>query len=422
MRKLLNLYAASVLFVNAGNAFAFLFQIVLARSLTLDEMGAFNALFSLINTSLAPASVVLFILVRLVSMAELQSPGAVKAVMQKSVARAALVAAGVLAAGFVLAGPLASLLRIDSVFSVWLAFVALALGQFYFITVAWQQGLRRHISAGLTMGGLSVLRVLVALAVILVAPLSLSGALISTGLPFLLLFIVGAACLTDIWRAPAAPPRAEMRRDAWRFAFNASVTTLIMFALWNLDVVLVRIHFSAEQSGLYALAAVLGRAPMLIGGALVNVFFPEAVREFLEREEGRPPAAETGQISHLRLSLVAASALGLGAALGIAVLAHPVLLFLAGETYVAAAPILRVVAVAMAALAPVQIVVTYMLAHHRYEALAPLVVAIATFWALASFVAATPLQVAICLASVIAGLLAVCLLLLWRVVRAPARA
>ena len=55
MRQLFALYFLPTIIINLGYVFAFLFQFVLAHALTVDEVGAFSALFSLVNIFMASA-------------------------------------------------------------------------------------------------------------------------------------------------------------------------------------------------------------------------------------------------------------------------------------------------------------------------------------------------------------------------------
>ena len=53
MRELAVLYLLPTIIINLGNVFTLLFQFVLARAITVGEVGAFNALFSLVNIAKA---------------------------------------------------------------------------------------------------------------------------------------------------------------------------------------------------------------------------------------------------------------------------------------------------------------------------------------------------------------------------------
>jgi O-antigen/teichoic acid export membrane protein len=183
---------------------------------------------------------------------------------------------------------------------------------------------------------------------------------------------------------------------------------LFLFAFWNIDVVLVRFLLTSEDSGLYAMAAVLGRIPFLAGTAVVNVLFPETVRREL-------PATDTNALAIRPLAngLAVAAAFGFAAAVALALLAEPVLIIFAGPAYAPAAGLLRTIAFAMAVLALVQIVVTFMLARNQFLVLLPLAIALGAFVALSLAFATGPLWIAVCLGTIIVVLLAACVGLLF---------
>jgi hypothetical protein len=81
--------------------------------------------------------------------------------------------------------------------------------------------------------------------------------------------------------------------------------------------------------------------------------------------------------------------------------------------------LLGVIAFAMATLALVQIVVTFMLARNQFMVLLPVAIALGTFVALSLTFATGPLWIACCLGTIIVVLLAVCLGLL--LLAAPSR-
>jgi O-antigen/teichoic acid export membrane protein len=103
----------------------------------------------------------------------------------------------------------------------------------------------------------------------------------------------------------------------------------------------------------------------------------------------------------------------LAAAVVLALLAEPVLTIFAGPAYAPAAALLRTIASAMAVLALVQIVVTFMLAHNQFLVLLPVAFALGAFAALSLAFATGPLWIAVCLGTIIVVLLVACLGLLF---------
>src|SRR5262249_28381282 len=154
----------------------------------------------------------------------------------------------------------------------------------------------------------------------------------------------------NVCSVPRSTPSPALTRGLVRFVAVGAPATLFLFALWNIDVVLVRALFPAKDSGLYAMAAVLGRIPFLSATAVVNVLFPETVRAGL-------PGGGTERLAMrpLAYGMAVAAALGLAAAFTLALLAKPALTIFAGPAYAPAAVLLRIIAFDMAVLALVQI-------------------------------------------------------------------
>ena len=107
--------------------------------------------------------------------------------------------------------------------------------------------------------------------------------------------------------------------------------------------------------------------------------------------------------------MAVAAALGFTAAVALALLAEPVLTIFAGSAYAPAAPLLRIIAFAMAVLAVVQIVVTYMLARDQLLVLLPVAIALGSFAFLSLSIATGPLWIAVCLGTTVVVLLVACL-------------
>ena len=408
MRQLFAVYFLPTIIINLGYVFAFLFQFVLAHALTISEVGAFNALFSFVNILMAPTSIMAFALSRTVARVSANAPGELRVVVERSAMIGIASAFAIVGFGSAVARPLGGLLRVEDAATVVLALTLLAGTLLHLVAVGWLQGVMRYMAAAVMLAGVPTLRFLFGVLLLMVFGGGVDAALIAAAAPGIVLFAAGLLAMRNVCTAPRASPAPEAWRGLMRFVTVGAPTTFFLFAFWNIDIVLVRALFSPGDSGLYAMAAVLGRIPFLSATAVVNVLFPETVRADLsgvdtDRHAMRP----------LAYGLAVAAALGLVAAIALAVVAEPVLTIFAGPAYAPAAALLRIVAFAMAALALVQIVVTYMLARDQFLVLLPVAIALATFAALALTFATGPLWVAVCLGTTIIVLLAACLGLLF---------
>jgi O-antigen/teichoic acid export membrane protein len=405
MRKLLALYLWPVILINIGNAFAYLFQLMLARSLTIADFGAFNALFSLVNIIAATASIVPFAISRGMI---LTPSGGARTIVERTTAGGLVIAVATIAIGLPLVGPLGAALKIEQSRTALLAIVLLATTFFCPIAVGWLQGSGRYAAAAAALAGLPTLRLAFGLWLVMALAGGIDAALIAAILPGPIIFVAGLAAMHAAFRVPRMRLAPAFWPDLGRFAVSASTSALLLLGFWNLDMVLVRALFPIDQSGLYAIAAVLARIPLLLSLALVNVLFPEATRAGLAGDD-----AERAGRRVLLVTLGLAAVFGFAAVTVMSLAAEPLLVMLAGPQAAPAAPLFRVLCVAMATLALVQIIATYLMARNRHGVLVLLAAGIIGFIALAAAFAATPLSVGCYLAMVLVIVLAASLALAW---------
>jgi O-antigen/teichoic acid export membrane protein len=409
MSRLFALYFLPTIIVNLGYVFAFLFQVVLAHALTIGEVGAFNASFSLVNILAAPASIMAFALSRSLARVLANGPGAVRIVVERSAMIGLAIAIATVAIGSAVAGLLGNLLRVEDTATVVLALMLLAATLLHLLAVGWLQGVMRYMAAAVMLAGMPALRFLFGVLLLILVGGGVDAALVAAAAPGIVLFAAGLLAMRNVCTAPRATPAPAAWRGLTRFVVVGAPAALFLFAFWNVDIVLVRALFSDGNSGLYAMAAVLGRIPFLSATGVVNVLFPETVRAGLSSAD-----ADRVVMRPLAYGLAVAAALGLTAAVALAVLAEPVLTIFAGPAYAPAAVLLRVIAFAMAVLALVQIVVTFMLARDQFLVLLPVAIALGTFTALSLTFATGPMWIAVCLGTTVVVLLAACFgLLFW---------
>ena len=405
MRTLLALYLWPTILINLGNAFAYLFQLMLARSLTIADFGAFNALFSLVNIMAATASIVPFAIARGMI---LTPGGGARSIIEQTSTGGLLIAAVTATVGFPLVGPLCAALKIEQSRTALLAIALLATTFLCPIAVGWLQGTGRYLAAAVALAGLPALRLAFGAWLVLGLAGGIDAALIAAMLPGPLVFVAGLVAM----RAAFCLPRTRLPPSFWpdfgRFTLSASTSAVLLLGFWSLDMVLVRAWFPIDQSGLYAVAAVLARIPLLISIALVIVLFPEATRAGLS---GDNPERAGRRV--LLLNLALATSFGLAAVTVLSLAAEPLLVMLAGPDAAQAAPLLRVLCFAMATLALVQIIATYLMARNRHGVLLLLAAGIIGFVALSKSLAPTPLSVACWLATILTIELAASLTLVW---------
>jgi O-antigen/teichoic acid export membrane protein len=306
--------------------------------------------------------------------------------------------------GNAVARPLGRILGVEDIATIVLALILLAGTLLHLVAVGWLQGVMRYVAAAIMLAGIPVLRFLFGAFLLIVVGGGADAALMAAAAPGFVLFAGGILAMRNVFRVPRSAPAPAIWFGLAHFVAVGAPATFFLFAFWNIDVALVRALFSPADSGLYAMAAVLARIPFLSATAVANVLFPETIRADLS-------GVSTGRQSMrpLAYGLVIAAVLGMAGAVVLALLAEPVLVIFAGPAYAPAAALLRVVSFAMAALALVQILVTYMLARNQFLVLLPVAIALGVFATLSLSFATGPLWIACCLGITIVVLLAVCL-------------
>ncbi|WP_133241124.1 lipopolysaccharide biosynthesis protein [Nocardioides gansuensis] len=132
-----------------------------------------------------------------------------------------------------------------------------------------------------------------------------------------------------------------------------------VFAFWvliSIDVAFARAFFDPEDAGIYAAAAVLGKAVLLLPAVLIQVVFPHLTEQFTH---GRRVVRVVGRALALTLCLT------VGATLALFLLGGPLITHLYSERYQAAAPICWMVGAAMIPFAVVNLLLYHFLARRQ---------------------------------------------------------
>ncbi len=270
------LKSGTVLFLASlsGGVFNFLFQAFMGRTLSVEDFGSMNALFSVILITGVPAAVMVTALSRDVS--SLNSGGRLAEagrVYSGSLLRMALYGGAVLCMSAAFRKPIALGLGLGRE---WVPVMAGAGLLFAFILSAnlgLLQGLRRYRYFGAGIGLLSPLKLLFGGA-LAAAGFGIGGAIAGFSAAVLAVLVLTTLAVLrhfspagGIGRQAAARRGPSLRRLACAFAF-AFVT--------NIDMIMVKLYFPAREAGLYAAASVLGKAVLYASSFSTQAFFSGA--------------------------------------------------------------------------------------------------------------------------------------------------
>jgi O-antigen/teichoic acid export membrane protein len=200
------------------------------------------------------------------------------------------------------------------------------------------QGQRRFGWFGGMRLGYAIGRFSVGLLLISALGLGLNGAIGAMPLGGMVSLLVGLLCLGGlVWRGGTAVPQ-KYRWSASTLTLNALAAYAAYMALLSLDLVWVNRTLAADEAALYATAVLLRRVLLLLPGAVIVIMFPRAVARVVAGESPDRLLLQTAAV-------VSMPTVGLTAVL--ALFGVPLIGWTLGPAYVAAAPLLGLMGVAM---------------------------------------------------------------------------
>jgi len=361
--------------VALANILAYLFYMLIGRLGGVVTYGVVASLLSAVLVLSAPAIVVQLIVARLAAdLAARRDLAALRKLSDIATLWTSGVATVLVAIALIARNAVAAFFNLTD--STPIVICALS---FAFLTVVFAQrgifqGSQRFgdLSASVTIDGATKVVVGVPLVTVLGASGALIGVLASQILAFAYSMIAFRARFGTV-RAPLALDRRLIRRVVSHVGLGQLTFTVLMFY----DVPLIKHAFDARSAGLYASAALVGRALLAATSFVPTLVMPKATSRVAA---GRSPLPLLG-------AAVAIAALAVAVAL-LAGLVVPRLLvtLLAGRAFGDAAPLVLPYLVASSALSLAIVVGSYKMGLHRYDFVVPaLVVAIIEIIAFASW-------------------------------------
>lgn len=348
-----------ILFVGTmvGNICNYLFQFFMSRHLSIADFGAMNSLLSLMVITAVPAISILLVSTKHISNFKANEEHEKIRLFRKKVFKKLISYGTAIVVLMLLASPwVADFLKINSCIPVIIVFLLIFFSFLIPINLGIVQGLQRFLPLGIWGSLAGVFKLF--FGIILVAlGFRLNGAMMAILLSSLALFIMPFHYLRNL-------PRGDSQLDDLGIGFRKILTyslpvvlsSLGIMALTNIDLILVKHYFSAEQAGIYASVAVLGRTVFYFPGVIVMAMFPIVSESYSLKKNP----------SHLLKKAIGITILLAGSGL-IVLLGVPDLMlsFLFGKTYSGGASFLRIFSVAMFFMAVNNILANFHLAIER---------------------------------------------------------
>lgn len=258
----------------SGGAFNFLFQVFMGRTLSVEDFGSMNALFSVILMAGIPAAAMVTALSKRVSSLNAGGrPVEAGRLYRASFIRMAVYGGVVLCVSALLRSPLT---RAFGLGSEWVPVIAGAGLLFAFILAAnlgVLQGLRRYRFFGAGIGLLSPLKLLFGGA-LAAAGFGIGGAVAGFSCAVMAIFFITTVPVLRLLSS-----RSGIGRKGRWFSVHQLAYAAAFAFITNIDLVMVKLYFPAREAGLYAAASVLGKTVLYASSFSTGSFFGSGLRQ-----------------------------------------------------------------------------------------------------------------------------------------------
>ncbi len=221
-------------------------------------------------------------------------------------------------------------------------------------------GFLQYINAAIKRASLAFFKFLAGVIIVGLLGFSYNGALSAILLANIIVIIWSYFAVRKYVKIPTLT-RGGPKVNLWsEFSGYVVPIGLSMFAfnfVANFDIVLVKNLLSGQEAGLYSVVSLLGKIAIFVPGVLIQVLFPQVSQDMQDGQS----SVKTGLVV-MGLTLTIA----FGYVFVISLFPEFVIRLLFGAKYVAGAPVLRVIGIAMALFSVVNVMFNFMLAKEIY--------------------------------------------------------
>jgi len=182
------------------------------------------------------------------------------------------------------------------------------------------------------------------LAIVFVAfGLGIGGALVAIPVSMAAAFFVGFIPLKDIIKVKKVPFKLE--KHVLRYSISALIIFTFFVGLYSIDIILARHFFSPLMAGLYSSVSVIGKVLLFASTAITRVMFSEIVEKYGKKKTEKN--RKESKIILYRAMIFLAIMIGI---LLFVAFTFPeqVINIIVGNKYIATAPVLKYITLAMA--------------------------------------------------------------------------
>lgn len=267
--------ASAVLFSSSmfGGILGYVYQILMGKMLSIAEYGLFVTLMALLSLFGVPLSAISMVVTRKASEYRASnSVGLMASLFWWINKRILVVSVLLLICLLPFTGMIGSYFHLDSHAAVWITILIALVALFIPINNAILQALQYF--GWLAFNGVAThaMKIFFCVCLILLG-LGLEGALLGVLLAYLSIWVLSYWPIRGIasWRQFGAQTDEHIQAKGIFPVFLANLAYTIMT---QLDIILVNQYFPPQEAGVYAVAAVLGKAVMYLPGAIAIAMFP----------------------------------------------------------------------------------------------------------------------------------------------------
>ncbi len=250
----------------------------------------------------------------------------------------------------------------------------------FILPVVWGilQGTNRFGNLGINHSVEMIIKLTIAI-VLVALGFGIGGALIAIPLSMAAVFFVGFIPLKDIVKAKKEPFKLE--KHVLRYSMSALIIFIFFVALYSVDIIIARYFFTPLYAGLYSAVSVIGKVLIFASTAITRVMFSEIVEKYGKKKKTKKSRQKSKKVLYKAMIFLAVL---IGIFLFIAfIFPELVINIVVGNKYIAAAPVLKYITLAMAFLSFSALIVFYNLSIDWHKKLTAKILGSALFLQLA---------------------------------------
>lgn len=348
--------SSAVLFVGAvlGGVLGYVFHIVMGRMLTESDYGLLTSIVAVTTVLSVPTSALTMVITRAVAGYRAhEDEGSIARLYSKTVRGMLVVCALFLVVYALVAPPLQDYLRAPTLLPVYLLGLLVVFSLIVPIGLAVLQGTQKFVAFSISHL-LAIGAKILLCALLIWLGYGVGGAIAGIILSLLVMWAFVKTQTRSLVSSKQEP--RVTHHYPWHFVLSVMLASVAFVSMTQMDMVLVRHYFDADESGMYAAASVLGKAVLYLPGAVVTALFPMVAEN---------SAFKKGSASLLLNAVALTLALSGAGAVFYLLFAPELVSLLYGQRYAPAGEVLRYFGLAMIPMALVLVAENFLIAKGR---------------------------------------------------------